>query len=84
MSPKLKRLSSPEVLAVFQGFGFETHSQRGSHVKLRRVTATGGKQTLTIPVHAELDAGTLRAIIRQATNYIPESELRPHFYEISV
>ncbi len=80
MSPKLKRLSGPEVLAIFHALGFETHSQRGSHVKLRRVTATGEKQTLTIPVHAELDAGTVRAIIRQATRYIPESELRPHFY----
>ena len=80
MSPKLKRLSGPEVLAIFHGFGFETHSQRGSHVELRRVTATGEKQTLTIPVHAELDAGTLRAIIRQATRYIPESELRRLFY----
>jgi len=80
VSPKLKRLSGPEVLAIFHTLGFETHSQRGSHVKLRRVTATGEKQTLTIPVHAELDAGTVRAIIRQATRYIPESELRLHFY----
>ncbi|MFC1864410.1 type II toxin-antitoxin system HicA family toxin [Chloroflexota bacterium] len=80
MSPKLKRLSSSEVIAVLHAFGFETYSQRGSHVKLRSVTATGEKQTLTIPVHAELDAGTLRAIIRQASRYIPDSELRPHFY----
>jgi predicted RNA binding protein YcfA (HicA-like mRNA interferase family) len=80
VSPKLKRLSGPEVLAIFHSLGFETHSQRGSHVKLRRVTATGEKQTLTIPVHAELDTGTVRAIIRQATRYIPEFELRPHFY----
>ncbi len=80
MSPKLKRLSGPEVLAIFHGFGFETHSQRGSHVKLRRITVTGEKQTLTIPIHVELDAGTLRVIIRQASRYIPESELRPPFY----
>jgi predicted RNA binding protein YcfA (HicA-like mRNA interferase family) len=80
VSPRLKRLSGPEVISIFHVFGFETHSQRGSHVKLRRVTATGERQTLTIPIHAELDAGTLRAIIRQATRYIPETELRPHFY----
>ncbi len=80
MSPKLKRLSGPEVLAILHLFGFETHSQRGSHVKLRRVTVTGEKQTLTIPIHAELDTGTMRAIIRQASRYIPESELRLHFY----
>jgi hypothetical protein len=49
-------------------------------VKLRRMVAGGQKQTLTIPAHAELDVGTLKAIIRQATRYIPETELRPHFY----
>jgi len=80
VSPKLKRLSGPEVLAVLVAFGFETHSQRGSHVKLRRIIASGEKQTLTVPVHAELDSGTLRAIIRQASRYVPESELRPYFY----
>jgi hypothetical protein len=35
---------------------------------------------LTIPLHAELDSGTLRAIFRQASRFISESELRPHFY----
>jgi len=61
-------------------FGFEVHSQRGSHVKLRRIAKGGEKQTLTIPTHPELDMGTLRAIIRQAARYIPESKLQPHFY----
>lgn len=61
-------------------FGFEIHSQRGSHAKLRRITAHGEKQTLTVPVHSELDVGTLRAIIRQATRYVSETELRPHFF----
>jgi predicted RNA binding protein YcfA (HicA-like mRNA interferase family) len=80
VSPKLKRLSGPEVLSIFHALGFKTHSQRGSHVKLRRITATGEKQTLTIPIHEEIDVGTLKAIIRQAARYIPESELRSHFY----
>jgi len=34
----------------------------------------------TIPLHPELDVGTLRAIVRQAARYIPEVELRSHFY----
>ncbi len=80
MSPKLRRLSGPEVVSIFHASGFETHSHRGSHLKLCRVTATGEKPTLTIPLHAELDAGTLKAIIRQASRYIPESELRLRFY----
>jgi predicted RNA binding protein YcfA (HicA-like mRNA interferase family) len=61
-------------------FGFEIHSQRGSHVKLRRIGVKGERQTLTIPLHSELDVGTLRAIVRQAARYIPEAELRLHFY----
>lgn len=80
MSPKLKRLSGSEVVAIMRTFGFEVHSQRGSHVKLRHIIAGGEKQTLTIPLHGELDAGTLRAIIRQARRYIPETDLQRHFY----
>jgi len=49
-------------------------------VKLRRISSTGKKQTLTIPLHGELDARTLRAIIRQAGHYIPEEQLKPYFY----
>ncbi|MHA1208584.1 MAG: type II toxin-antitoxin system HicA family toxin [Candidatus Freyarchaeota archaeon] len=62
-------------------FGFETVSQKGSHVKLRRVLHNGTKQTLTIPHHEELDRGTLKAIYRQALKFIPEEELRLHFYQ---
>ena len=79
MSPKLRRLSGNEVIAIFNSFSFIIHSQKGSHVKLRRVVE-GRKQTLTIPVHEEIDSGTLRAIVRQASRYIQESDLRPHFY----
>lgn len=79
MSPNLRRLSGNEVIDIFNLFGFRIHTQKGSHVKLRRVVE-GRKQTLTIPVHDEIDSGTLRAIVRQAYRYIPENELRPHFY----
>ncbi|HEX77598.1 MAG TPA: type II toxin-antitoxin system HicA family toxin [Dehalococcoidia bacterium] len=80
MSPRLKRLSGSEVVDIMHTFGFEIHSQRGSHVKLRRIGVKGERQTLTIPLHSELDVGTLRAIVRQAARYIPEAELRLHFY----
>lgn len=78
--PKLKRLSGPDVIAIFATFGFDVFSQRGSHVKLRRLLSDGSKQTLTIPNHAELDIGTLKAIYRQAMRYIAEHELKPYFY----
>ena len=78
--PKPKRLSGDEVVSIFSTFGFTFLTQRGSHVKLRRLTATGEKQTLTIPRHKELDAGTIRVIFRQATRYIPEQDLRRHLF----
>ncbi len=80
MPPKLKILSGREVITIMAKFSFTIHSQRGSHVKLRRMGAGGEKPTITIPAHEELDRGTLRAIFRQASRYIPEEKLRPYFY----
>ena len=77
---KLRRLSGDEVIRVLGDFGFRIHAQRGSHVKLLRVVPTGDRQTLTIPRHHELDIGTLRAIMRQASRFVPEEHLRPHLY----
>ena len=48
--PKLKRLSGEEVIKIFKYFNFEIHSQKGSHVKLRRVQ-NNDTQTLLIPNH---------------------------------
>ena len=78
--PRLRRLSGTNVIRILEGFGFNVVSQRGSHVKLRRIGLDGTRQTLTIPRHRELDTGTLRAIFRQASRYVPEHELYPHFY----
>ena len=78
--PQLKILAGEEVIKIFLSLGFEVASQRGSHIKLLRRTASGIKQTLTIPNHQELDKGTLRAIFRQALRYIREEDLHPHFY----
>lgn len=77
--PKLKVLSGEDVIKILEFFNFEKVAQRGSHVKLRRII-NKIHQTLTIPNHKELDKGTLRAIFNQASKYISESELMPHFY----
>ena len=80
--PRLRRLSGREVSRILQDFGFVIVRQRGGHMKLKRITA-GGTEVLTIPAHKEFDTGTLRAIFRQAARFVPESELRPHFYSDS-
>ena len=78
--PRPKRLSGEEVIAIFAKFGFRVHSQRGSHVKLRRITAGGNVQTLTVPRHRELDLGTSQAIFRQGSRFKGEDDLRPEFF----
>ena len=80
MTPRLRRLSAREVLAALGTFGFEVVSTRGSHAKLRRDLDDGTRQILTVPLHKELAPGTLRAVFRQAARFIPESDLRPHFF----
>jgi predicted RNA binding protein YcfA (HicA-like mRNA interferase family) len=78
--PKLRRLSGSDVVSILTQFGFVPLTQRGSHIKLRRVRSDGAKETLTVPNHRELDTGTARAILRQAGRFIPEEQLHPHFY----
>lgn len=78
--PKLKRLSGQDVIKILALFGFVIAGQKGSHVKLVRSLPDGSRQPLTIPAHPELDKGTLKAIFRQASRYVAETELKPHFY----
>ena len=47
---------------------------------MRRVVGEAMIETLTVPVHGQLDIGTVRAILRQASRFIPEYQLRQHFY----
>ena len=79
--PKLKQLPGKDIIKILDRFGFTIHSQRGSHIKLRRVISER-KETLTIPNHRQLDPGTCYAIFRQASQYIPESELYLYFYDL--
>ena len=80
MSPRLRRLSGRDVIRALGTFGFAVVNTRGSHAKLRRVGPDGARQMLTLPLHDELAAGTLHAIYRQALRYVPDDELRPHFF----
>ncbi len=78
--PRLKRLTSREVLSILRGFGFEVSKMCGSHAKLVRITATGERQTLTVPLHPQLPVGTVQAIYRQASRFVSLTELQPKFF----
>ena len=79
MGSMLKNLKAKEVIKIFYSFGFEAVEQRGSHIKLRRVSISG-KQTLLIPNHDPISKGTLKEIFKQAMAYIGKDELFPHFF----
>lgn len=62
---KLPRdLSGIDVIKVLKKYyGWEIHSREGSHVTLKKINE---KIILTIPLHRQLDIGTLLAILRKA------------------
>ncbi|WP_373324364.1 type II toxin-antitoxin system HicA family toxin [Tepidiforma flava] len=78
--PRPRRLSGPEAVAALERHGVRVVSVRGSHAKLRRTGAGGERQTLVVPLHDELAPGTLRAIVRQASRFVAEEELRGDFF----
>lgn len=77
--PKLRQMSSSDLVSVFAAFGFSVANQKGSHIKLVRKTSFG-KQVLTVPDHKELRKGTIKGIFNQASKFISQEELRSHFY----
>ncbi len=79
MGAMLKTLSGKEVVKILKIFGFVVHDQTGSHIKLRRVLFNIN-QTLIVPNHDTIAKGTLKGIVNQASKYITQSDLIPHFY----
>lgn len=59
---KLRIISGKQCIKTLEKFGYVIYRQRGSHVTLVRKDPPS--QT-TVPIHKELDKGTLRAILRQ-------------------
>ncbi len=59
---KLPVISGAQCVKALEKAGFVVYRQRGSHITMVRQTPPA--QT-TVPIHKELDRGTLRAIIRQ-------------------
>jgi predicted RNA binding protein YcfA (HicA-like mRNA interferase family) len=79
MGTGLRILSGKDVVKILSSFGFSMHSQSGSHFKVKRKTA-GVTETLIIPNHDPIAKGTLKAVFNQASKYVPQTELRKHFY----
>mgnify|MGYP001598134241 CR=1 FL=1 len=61
---KLPRLSGKEVISALAKAGFVSVRQKGSHVFMKKETPSS-KITAVVPMHKEIDKGTLLEIIRQ-------------------
>jgi predicted RNA binding protein YcfA (HicA-like mRNA interferase family) len=66
---KLPRVSGREAVDALGKLGFRIRCQHGSHIIVRRDTPFA---QVVVPDHRELDAGTLRAILRQAEITVDE------------
>jgi len=62
---KLPRISSKELIRALERVGFEQVRQTGSHVVMKKQTASG-EIGCVIPMHRELKVGTLSGILKQA------------------
>ena len=63
--PKPPIVSGKETVRALQRMGFVFIRQKGSHAILRRDTAQGAKGCV-VPMHQEIQPGTLRGILKQA------------------
>ena len=59
--PKLPCVSGQKVARALERLGFERRRQKGSHLVMRR-----GGAVCVMPMHREVDQGTLHGVLRQA------------------
>lgn len=62
---KLPKISGERTVRALSRAGYIAIRQRGSHVILAKQTPTG-RRTVVVPLHDEIDIGTLKEILRQA------------------
>ncbi len=74
--PKLPQVSGAELVRLLQSLGYEVVRQRGSHIRLKKITALG-EHAITVPAHKVIAKGTLSDIIGRVSlwNNIPREEL---------
>jgi len=74
--PKLPQVSGSKLVGLLQSLDYEVVRQRGSHIRLRKVTLLG-EHTITVPAHKVLAKGTLSDILNRISlwNNIPKENL---------
>ena len=68
----LSQIRTKNALQAFKKAGFTTVSQKGSHIKMRRILSDGKIQTIIIPNHPTLKEGTLKNGILKPISMSPD------------
>ena len=74
--PKLPQVSGDDVIRLLRSLGYKVVRQRGSHIRLRKVTPLG-EHNITVPAHRVVAKGTLSDILNRISlwNNIPKEDL---------
>jgi predicted RNA binding protein YcfA (HicA-like mRNA interferase family) len=64
--PRLPQISGRELIRLLESLGYERLRQRGSHVRLRRISAVG-EHNVTVPDHKAVAKGTLNDILTRVS-----------------
>ena len=64
--PKLPVVSGEQVIKLLRKLGYEIIRQKGSHVRLRKITEAG-EHNITVPKHPEVAKGTLNDILSKVS-----------------
>ena len=74
--PKLPQTSGLQLVKLLQSLGYEIIRQKGSHLRLKKVTLLG-EHAITVPAHKVIAKGTLNDIISKVSlwNNISKEDL---------
>ena len=76
MPQKLPQVSARNLLRLLEKLGYQIIRQRGSHIRLRKITKAG-EHNITVPRHRTIAKGTLNDILSKVAiwNNISKEEL---------
>ena len=66
--PKLPQVSGKDVIKALRKHGFSVISQKGSHIKLKKILDSGFSYTVIVPNHKVIKKGTLKNGILKPVN----------------
>ena len=78
--PRLPQVSGPDLVKLLLSLGYQVIRQRGSHIRLRKVSDLG-EHNITVPNHDTVAKGTLNDILTRVSlwNNVPKEKLIERF-----